>query len=471
MRLRNNVADAGIYQSLRVLVPGLSRFDVAIVGAGVAGLAAARSLRAAGVTITVLEARDRIGGRIYTHRERGLAAPLELGAEFIHGTAPELQTLIQQEALRSVDIGGRRFAAIGGRLRPTDDYWDRLHRVLRLVKTGANEDESFRQFLDRKPGGRREATARKWALAFVEGYQGADARLISAQSTGGDEDPSGDPEVQLTGRVVDGYDRVAEVLAEPIRASISTSAIVTAIRWTRRAVEIESRTAAGRSRQLVRARRALITVPLGVLKASPAEPGSIVFSPPIEEKVAALEQMAMGTVVRLVLRFKERFWTDKSIARRAGGASLEALSFLQTNDSDFQVWWTQYPLRTPIMVGWRGGPGARELDRQTPNHLVERAASSLARAFGLSRRRVLGLIDGSWSHHWNDDPFSRGAYAYEMVGGADAPAILARPVKGTLYFAGEATAPDGRIGTVDGAMASGLRAARQIVDAGRHKTR
>ena len=461
-------------------MPRLSRFDVAIVGAGVAGLAAARSLRAAGLTITVLEARERIGGRVCTHREDGLAAPIELGAEFIHGTAPELQTLIQQEALRSVDIGGRRFAEIGGRLRPTDDYWNRLHRVLRLVKTGANEDESFRQFLDRKPGGRREATARKWALAFVEGYQGADARLISAQSTGGDEDPSGDPEAQLTGRVVDGYDCVPRALSKPIGASISTSAIVTGIRWTRGAVEIESRTAAGRSRPVVRARRAIVSVPLGVLKASPGEAGSIVFTPPLEEKAAALEQMAMGTVVRLVLRFKERFWTDKSIARRihdsrpgpgrnAGSASLEALSFLQTNDSDFQVWWTQYPLRTPIMVGWRGGPGARELDRLTPNHLVERAASSLARAFGLSQRRVLGLIDGSWSHHWNDDPFSRGAYSYGMVGGAEAPAILARPINGTLYFAGEATAPDGRIGTVDGAMASGLRVARQIIHASRRK--
>ena len=302
----------------------LSRFDVAIVGAGVAGLTAARSLRAAGLSITVLEARDRIGGRICTHREDGLSAPIELGAEFIHGTAPELQTLVQQEALRSVDIGGRRFAAIGGRLRPTDDYWERLHRVLRLVKTGAKEDESFRQFLDRKPGGQREATARKWALAFVEGYQGADARLISAQSTGGDEDPSGDPEAQLTGRIVDGYDCVTEALSEPISASISTSAIVTGIRWTRGAVEIASRTAAGRSRRLVRARRAIVTVPLGVLKASPAEPGSIEFTPPLEEKAAALEQMAMGTVVRLVLRFRGRFWTDKSIERRAGATSLEA---------------------------------------------------------------------------------------------------------------------------------------------------
>ena len=108
--------------------------------------------------------------------------------------------------------------------------------------------KAFVNFSIESPAAGARQPRRKWALAFVEGYQGADARLISAQSTGGDEDPSGDPEAQLTGRIVDGYDCVTEALSEPISASISTSAIVTGIRWTRGAVEIESQTAAGRSR-------------------------------------------------------------------------------------------------------------------------------------------------------------------------------------------------------------------------------
>jgi monoamine oxidase len=172
--------------------------------------------------------------------------------------------------------------------------------------------------------------------------------------------------------------------------------------------------------------------------------------------------MEMGSILRVVLRFKTRFWTNDAIARRAGAESLESLSFVQSNDNDFPVWWTQYPVRAPIVVGWRGGPRARVLDRLSPLGLIDCAVTSLARAFGLPPRRLHAMLDGSWVHHWDDDPLSRGAYSYQLVGGAKAPDDLARPSRGTLYFAGEATAPEGRIGTVDGAIASGQRAARQV---------
>jgi monoamine oxidase len=172
--------------------------------------------------------------------------------------------------------------------------------------------------------------------------------------------------------------------------------------------------------------------------------------------------MEMGSILRVVLRFKTRFWTNESIARRASTESLESLSFVQSNDTDFPVWWTQYPLRAPILVGWRGGPRARVLDRLSPLSLIDCAVTSLARAFALPPRRLHAMLDGSWTHHWDDDPLARGAYSYQLVGGETAPDDLARPIRGTLYFAGEATAPDGRIGTVDGAIASGQRAARQV---------
>ena len=126
------------------------------------------------------------------------------------------------------------------------------------------------------------------------------------------------------------------------------------------------------------------------------------------------------------------------------------------------MWWTQYPLRAPVIVGWRGGPRARILDRLSPVGLTDCAVGSLARTFRLPARRLHALLAGSWAHHWDNDPLSRGAYSYQLVGGSAAPADLARPLGGTLYFAGEATAPDGRIGTVDGAIASGQRAAQQV---------
>ena len=455
------------------------RVDVVVIGAGAAGLAAARLLHDAGLNIVVLEARARIGGRIYTHREPGIPEPIELGAEFIHGDAPETQALLDEAGLRSVDIGGRRFEAVntssasaGGRLRPADDYWQRLHRVLRHLHASPDSDESFRQFLDRKPGGRREARNRRLALQFVEGFLAADARWASTKAIAGDDDPSGDARAQRMGRVIDGYDRVVDVLSEPIATRIKRSVIVTRVRWTPGQVEVHSRAApaagpqheaqAGRAQPIIHARRVVIAVPVGVLKAPPGETGSIEFIPALTQKADALARMAMGSVVRVVLHFKKRFWTDDDIERRAGGEALESLTFVQSDDEDFPVWWTQYPLRAPVMVGWRGGPRARILDRLPPDRLTDCAIASLARALGISRRRLRPMVDGTWSHRWDADPLTRGAYSYQLVGGATAPDDLARPVQGTLFFAGEATAPDGRTGTVDGAIASGLRAARQV---------
>ena len=448
-------------------------FDVAIVGAGAAGLAAARLLHDAGLRIIVLEARARVGGRICTHRGPGITSPIELGPEFIHGEAPETQAVLDEAGLRSVDITGKRFEAIKGRLRPVDDYWARLHQVLRHLNASAEPDESLQQFLERKPGGRREAHDRRLALQFVEGYLAADARRASAKAMAGDDDPSGDESAQRMGRVIDGYDRVTDALCAPIASAVKRSVVVTRIRWTPGAVEVESRAAVaatvnaelrrGRTRPLIRARRAIIAVPLGVLKAPAGTTGAIEFIPALEQKVDPLSKLAMGTVVRVVLHFKKRFWTSDDMSRRTGGGeSLESLAFVYSDDEDFPVWWTQYPLRTPVMVGWRGGPRALALDRLSPEQLSDRAIASLARVFGLARRRLHALMDGAWCHHWDDDPLTRGAYSYQLVGGADAPAALARPVGRTLYFAGEATAPDGRIGTVDGAVASGQRAARQV---------
>lgn len=446
-------------------MPSRSPRSVVIIGAGAAGLAAARHLASRGIRIQVLEARDRVGGRIVTERAPGFVDPMELGAEFIHGAAPETYELLESAGLRSVDIDGRRYELRGRRLHRADDFWQQLHEVTRLLPAAlrsVGSDHAFSAFLDRKPGGRRAAHARHTLRRFAEGFLGADPARLSAESMSGDDDPTGDPEAQRMGRVVDGYDRLADAMASSVADAIRLSTVVTRITWRRGLVEIESRSAAGRRRPIVMASHALLTVPLGVLKSGAGAAGHIDVTPPLTMKAEALAGMEMGTVVRVVLRFKSRFWTADSVARRAGGTSLDALSFVQANDETFPVWWTHYPSRSPVIVGWRGGPGARDLDRLADEEIVDEAMESLGRIFGVSRRRLGALLEGAWLHRWDTDPFSRGAYSYQLVGGARAPEVLARPVRGTLFFAGEATAPDGRIGTVDGAIASGLRAAKQI---------
>ena len=171
----------------------------------------------------------------------------------------------------------------------------------------------------------------------------------------------------------------------------------------------------------------------------------------------------MGQVVRITLRLTERFWASEWYARQIKTEELDTLSFLHTSDEHFPVWWTAYPVRAPVLVGWHGGPGAHELSRLASEQIEAAAIESLGRQFRVPARRVRGMVEAAWMHDWTHDPFARGAYSDQTVGGEEAPAVLARPLRGTLFFAGEATDAEGRTGTVHGAIATGRRAAEEVL--------
>jgi monoamine oxidase len=429
--------------------------DVVVIGAGAAGVAAARGVHDQGVTVAVLEARERIGGRVFTHRDRTLATAIELGAEFIHGSADDLNQLLREARLASIDVAGQRYTTGPRQLQPLNDFWERLDRVMRLLPRPPAKDRSFQQFIDANPGGRRLARERSLAMQWVEGFHAADPRLISARALAESGSPGDEVEERRLGRVIDGYDRVIEWLAAPIAARIRLGAIVSGIQWSPGAVSVDVRHPDGRERFAVDARAAVIAVPLGVLKASADEVGAIAFTPALTQKKRAFDGLEMGSVVKVTLRLREPAWTSQD----------ETLSFLHSTDRDFMTWWTAYPVRAPLIVGWCGGPRARALSQLPVEQLESRAISSLARRLHLSRQRLRSLVDGFWTHDWEHDPFARGAYSYSAVDGADAPSLLARPVRRTLFFAGEAAETEGGTGTVDGAIASGRHAATQVLRA------
>lgn len=436
--------------------------DCVIIGAGAAGLAAARELVARGHDVVVLEGRERIGGRIFTHRDRGTPVPIELGAEFIHGSAPDTDEIVRAAALASCDISGRRWQVVGESLRPADDFWERLDSVMRRLDTKRTPDRSFEDFLKRKPGGRRLAANRRLALQFVEGFHAADPARISERALAEGGSPRGDVRERRIGRVLDGYDRVIEWLAQPLGDRVRLSAIATRVRWAPGNVVVEARHADGRTRPTVEARSAIVTVPVGVLKASAGEAGAIEFDPELRGKRPALELIAMGSVVRIVLRMSERFWASEWYARQIGNQGLDTLSFLHTSDEHFPIWWTSYPVRAPILVGWHGGPGAGAIAQLASEQIEELAIASLARQFSIPPRKIRGMVQAAWMHDWEHDPFARGVYSYQTVGGTNAPAQLAKPLRGTLFFAGEATEAGGASGTVHGAIATGRRAADEV---------
>jgi monoamine oxidase len=201
----------------------------------------------------------------------------------------------------------------------------------------------------------------------------------------------------------------------------------------------------------------LITVSLAVLQSK-----SIKFAPSLPvQKRQALSKLAMGKVIRVTLCFRERFWENLRVNKK----SLSQLSFLFSDDKLFPTWWTQMPSKTPVIVGWAPFHAADQLSGHSLDAITNKATRTLSTLLHIGHRDLQNLLSASYSYDWEDDPFCRGAYSYVKVGGGHAQQNLAKPIANTLFFAGEATDITGYNGTVHGAMASGQRAAEQIIRA------
>ncbi|HEV8432720.1 MAG TPA: NAD(P)/FAD-dependent oxidoreductase [Thermoanaerobaculia bacterium] len=416
------------------------KFDVVIIGAGAAGLAAARDLSGAGKRVCIVEARERIGGRINTRRIDGVAMPIELGAEFIHGEAAATFAAVNAAPLIALQLPDTHFWSDHGKWSKRDDFWTRIAR-LRAKIPQRKRDVSFAEFLrSRRDVGPQ---LRDLAYNFVEGYHAAHADRISAAALRGSDEET---EAPAQFRIVNGYDRVTQWLlagVAPDRSELRLNTIVKRVEWRAGDVGVDT------ARDTIRARAAVITIPIGVWKAPHDSDGAIVFDPPLREKKRAIEKLELGHVVKIVFRFREPFWEPK-------------VNFLHTNDRYIPTWWTYAPVRAPILIGWAGGHAADALLAESDEARVSRAIDSMAAAFDTKRRKIESLLVATYMHDWQADPFSRCAYSYAGVGGAEAHKSLAKPIARTLFFAGEATSGD-ETGTVAGAIESGRRAAGELL--------
>lgn len=429
------------------------RVDALVLGAGAAGLAAARDLSQAGLELVVLEARDRIGGRVHTLHDPNWPVPVELGAEFIHGEAKETFAIARAAALKIDELPEDHLLAHGGRFSSAVDFWAKVEETIAdLGRTmrGRRGDISFIDYLE---GRKLPTDLRQMLLLYVEGYHASHADRISARwlAAGGNDDSAG-----KQFRLPSGTDAILRWLRdglEPERVELRLNTVATAVRWKRREVIVEAATGGGRQLDPFRARAAIVTVPLPVLKAKalPVHP-----EPPALDR--ALRSLEAGHVFKIVLRFRSAFWEEAAFVRRLG----RPLNFLHSREAEVPTWWTALPGHAPVLTGWAGGRQAEELLDQGEATRLERALSALSGVLGVPRRLIDELLESSSHHDWRSDPFSRGAYTYVGVGGLAAQKAFARPVEGTLFFAGEATDVS-QTGTVAGALASGRRAAAQVL--------
>ena len=434
---------------------------IAIVGAGVAGLAAARALVDAGHEVTVVEARDRVGGRILTVRDDRLPVPCELGAEFLHGEAKEAAELARAAGLLAYEVCGDRWRVDGTRLTEFGDFFGELAEVMRKLSATRSPDRSFQDFLDTNPGGARLARARSLAREFVTGYHAAEPALISERGLADGGMPE-DEEEQRMGRILDGFDRLPHWLARDLGAALLSGVAVSRIDWRKGDVRLTLREVRTGATSVLSARAVIVSVPHGVLLADPAGEGAIEIVPEPVSHMRAARLVAMGHARRVVLVFRDKFWETRPPRRLPKNKSLSTMTFLQGIDAHFPTVWTLMPLRAPVLVTWAAGQRASAMAGMSGDEVTALAIGSIARQFGVARKTVEGMLTGAWTHDWSADPWSRGAYSYPMVGGSEAAKSLARSVDSTLFFAGEATDAEGRNGTVHGAIGSGYRAAAQV---------
>jgi monoamine oxidase len=414
-------------------------YDTIIIGAGVAGLAAGAELAAAGGKILLLEARDRIGGRIHTLHDPNWPLPIECGAEFVHGQPRETLRIISAASLGIYDVPDAHRNFINGKLRDRENFYPLIDKVFERLNRRAGKDQTFADFLagvKNLPSG-----AARLAKMFVEGFDAADARQVGTRwlnAANKAEEKLGDGLF----RIVGGYDHLTNFLAARVgHESIRLSTAVSEIRWTPGKVKI---LAGGRE---FRAKSAIITLPLGVLASD-----AVRFVPDISEKRAAMSKLRMGAVMKILLRFTEAFWED-SVDKD--------LNFMHAADEIFPTWWTPLAIRAPVLTGWAGGPAGWRAAKLPHDQLLAAALKQVAKMTSISKSRCQSLLRAWQICDWQNDPFSRGAYSYGGVGGMRATSDLARPIDRTLFFAGEATHP-GMSGTVAGAIASGWRAAKEI---------
>jgi len=446
----------------------LSRFDILIVGAGAAGLAAGRVLAAAGLRVAIVEARNRVGGRICTQHAsvpgRG-DLPVELGAEFIHGLPATSWNLIRDAGLDTRELDGSQLCFENSVLQHCGREQQQTFKVLAqmsrwLELQPLHTDVTFAQYLSANG---IEAGAADRATAYVEGFNAADRDIIGiaglARQQQAEDLIQGDRIFHVKG----GYEGIPRFLCKEFIAQggeLLLDRPVSLIRWQTRTVVASGQNAAGKQFDLS-ADQLLSTLPLGVLQT-----GSVEFAPPLPELQRQVSRMSMGAVQRISLVFETPFWKDAAQldSHSSLAGELQTLSFLLARGTHWPTWWTWAPDAAPVITAWAGGPTASRLDVQS---LADQAVGDLARMFSLSPTAVRALLVSTHHHDWQTDPYSRGAYSYVSAGALQAPTIISRPCAETLFFAGEHTDLEGHWGTVHAALNSGLRAAAQLLQSRR----
>ncbi|OBG68140.1 MULTISPECIES: NAD(P)/FAD-dependent oxidoreductase [unclassified Mycobacterium] len=409
--------------------------SILVVGAGMAGLSAARVLADAGWPVRVIEARDRIGGRIHTDRDWGAA--LEMGASWIHGTAdnPLLELARRAQAqLVTTDYYGWAKLVVDPKLPPLDydpTPWRAfVERARYQVDAG-----SLAAAVNAAAVSEGLSAADRAQLAFyltteIEDEFAADADQLSAITFDEGDYTGGDQDV-----ITNGYDALPRLLAGGLQVELNTPVTGIAQRDDSVTVRAKDRSFQGPA--------VIVTVPLGVLKAR-----AITFDPRLPSRHShAVDALGFGVLSKSFFRFDRRGWTVDNAFYQ----------YLAADSGTWAQWFTLPAAAGPIVLAFNAGGRGRAVESSAPQDLIATARPITRRLFGDAAPVEVKTSD------WSADPYARGAYSFHAPGsGLDDRRRLQEPVGDRLYLAGEAVGVNNPA-TVHGAMASGRYAADQLM--------
>ena len=426
-------------------VKAASKKRILVIGAGLAGLAAARELTRHGYQVQILEARERIGGRIWTS-QHWPDLPVDFGATWIHGVEgnPITELADELKAQRLITSYERTATYQQDGELLTDATEAELAKIRELVEATLEQaqqqeqDSSVRQALAHLIAQADDAEQAQHFIDFVlssqleQEYAGSAAQLSAFWHDAAKEFDGDDA------FFVEGFHLITKYLAQNL--NIALSQVVTHIHWGANEVQVVT------AQKTYVADHVIVTVPLGVLKQKRLQ-----FSPALPpNKLEAINQLGMGVLNKCYLRFAKAFWP----------ADVDWLEYMSEAHGEWTEWVSlQHSTKIPVLLGFNAAERGRNIESLTDQQIIDSAMATLRIMFGDD---IPAPVDYQITR-WASDPFSFGSYSFNAVGST--PQMredLAAPLQQQLFFAGEATNRY-YFGTAHGAYLSGIRVAAQVL--------
>ncbi|MEO8414792.1 MAG: NAD(P)/FAD-dependent oxidoreductase [Ginsengibacter sp.] len=422
-------------------------YDVIIIGGGAAGLMGAKLLSEAGKKILLLEAKDRLGGRI--QRVENFSFPVEGGAEFIHGNLKTTFSLLKEAGLKKEMVRGNFCRVTNGKWSTEDGpvpYWELLIKKLHECE----EDTSINIFLEKAFKAKRYDMLKKQFRKYIEGYDAADPDYANVFAVRNEME--GADEGQY--RPVPDYLALINFLKETClkhRCVIKTGEPVKKIAYNEN-MEIHTN-----SEKYI-GNKVIVAVPVGVLQCRKNNESFIEFPFSIKKYITAAKQIGNGGVIKFLLEFHEAFWLDENFLQER---KIPAPSYI-FSDAIIPTWWTQYPNQEPLLTGWIAGPASLEMKNYSEEKFKNILLASLSSIFSMSFDDIKGRLKKVDIINWIKEPHILGGYSYSTLETEKARQFMGKPFENAFYFAGEYLIKNSS-STVDAALQSGRDVAWQIL--------